>query len=147
MSDRACLNCGGTGLDNHAPCPPCKGRGFHSDMSDPLYQSHQHLLVQPDDPAWIEYGKAMVPKSMTMKEQIDAVARAECHRIVCVCGIESWCGDKYHHVTSGHLFPCSCGRRERRITCPQGCTRRHPQLVPKTSWDHILDPHVLDETE
>ena len=113
MSDRACLNCGGTGLDNHAPCPPCKGRGFHSDMSDPLYQSHQHLLVQPDDPAWIE----------------------------------SWCGDKYHHITSGHLFPCSCGRRERRITCPQGCTRRHPQLVPKTSWDHILDPHVLDETE
>jgi hypothetical protein len=89
----------------------------------------------------------MIPKSTTIKEQLDAVARAECHKIVCACGIESWSGDKFHHMTPSHLFPCSkCGQHRFNITCPPGCTGTHPQHWPKTFWEHLLDPHVLDET-
>ena len=38
---RKCLNCDGTGIDNHKDCPVCKGMGFfHKEYGTPQTMSH-----------------------------------------------------------------------------------------------------------
>jgi hypothetical protein len=43
------------------------------------------------------------------------------HRIECVCGRVSTCGDWQHHVGPENLRACECGAGKLKITCPPGC--------------------------